>query len=334
MQRTIDVRSSTACAFAIAVVGSSACQPAVTADAGTDAPVAPACPIDGPVVEHGNTITADETWAAGRHLVTFDVSVRMGATLTIAPCATVRVRTRYGIDVLTGGTLVADGTALQPIRFEPETAGQPWRQIQVSQGQARLAYVTLEAGGEVANDPLSAALWLRGDNASSMAQPLVRVRHVTIRNATKYGVRLEANATFSADSADLTITGAGQFPVLSLPGSVGSVPSGLYTGNAVDEMLVLAGAIEWDMTLADRGVPYHIGRPGLADNSFRVMGMGTAVPLLTIEAGVTMRFERRAEIAIEHFTADVPAHGALHAIGTAARPVRFTSAAVNPAAGD
>lgn len=331
MRRAIRFTSPMVFATAAALT---ACQPSTpAADAGSDTATG-ACPTNsGAVMEHRNTtITANETWGPGLHLIPFDVSVRMGATLTIAPCAVVRVRAPYGLDVLAGSTLVAEGTEAQPIRFESETAGQPWRQIQVSQGQARLAYVTLEGGGEVPSDPSSAALSLRGDSGMAVAQPVARVVHVTIRNAAKYGVRLESNATFTGDSDDLTIDGAGRFPVLTHPGGVGSIPAGHYTGNAVDEILVLAGSVEWDMTMADRGVPYHIGSPAQQNTSFRVTG--SAIPLLTIAPGVVLRFERLAVMEVEHFAGNSPAHGALHAVGTAARPVLFTSAAAAPVAGD
>lgn len=289
-------------------------------------------PVDPAIepVEHGDTITEDETWSAGVHLVTFDVSVRADATLTIEPCATVKLRPAYGIDVLVGGTLLAEGTADTPIRFEPEIEGESWRQIQVSQGQARLSGVTIVGGGDLSADPLSAALWLRGDSGTHTPQALVTVRDSIIQGAPKMGVRLEANATFTDESDGLSVSGAGSYPVMAGPGSVGSLPAGDYTGNAIDEVLITAGDIEWDMVLHDRGVPYHVGR--YAGDSVRVMG--AAVPQLTIEPGVTLRFEPDGDFEVEHFSGTAPATGALVAIGTAAAPITFTSAAVAPAAGD
>jgi len=281
--------------------------------------------------EHGDTIMANQTWGSGPHLVTFDVSVRAGATLTIAPCAVVRMRSNTGLDVREGGTLVAEGTMMQPIRFEPEAAGTTWRPIEVT-GQARLAHVTITGGGDVGIDPTSAALWLRAGGAVESAQPVVRAVHVTIIGAAKFGVRLEGRATFTDDSEELTVMGSGQFPVLSSPGGIGSLPSGRYTGNAHDEVLVPGGDIQWDTTLRDRGVPYHVGQPGSENASLRVSGK--AVPLLTIDPGVILRFEPHAGMEIEHLSGAGPASGALRVMGTAALKVLFTSAAEKPAAGD
>jgi hypothetical protein len=281
---------------------------------------------------HYDSITADETWGAGVHVVAGDI--RVHATLTIAPCAVVRLRSELGIQVDSDGTLIAEGTASQPIRFDRDAPDQPWGQLLVYLGQARLAYLTLEGGGQTSNDPNSAALWIRDDGTAHDQRTLVRVAHVTIHNAIKFGLRVEDNALFTADSTDLVITSSGQFPVLAAPSSVASLPPGQYTGNAIDEILVPEGAFESDATLSDRGVPYHIGMPGNRNTSLRVSRMTGPVPLLTIGPGVVLRFEPAANMEVEHFTSDSPASGALRVEGTADRPVVFTSAAATPAAGD
>ncbi|MCC7072095.1 MAG: hypothetical protein IT383_12275 [Deltaproteobacteria bacterium] len=281
-------------------------------------------------VEHSETIVADEAWPAAVHLLTFGVSVRSDATLTIEPCAIIKVRHGYGIDVQVGGTLLAEGSPDLPIRFEPEDAEDTWGQIQILQGQSRLSGVTLVGGGDLAADPESAALWVRGDSGSHVPQPLVSVRDVTISGAAQVGLRVEANATFTEDSDRLTVTGSASNPVMAGAGSVGSLPAGDYTGNGIDEVLIMAGDIEWDMTMHDRGVPYHVGR--LAGDSLRVMG--AAIPLLTIEPGVTLRFEPAGSFEVEHFRGAAPATGALVAVGTEGAPITFTSGAVTPAAGD
>lgn len=307
------------------------------ADQSDAAPVAEGCTIDpnAVVVEHSDTITADQTWAAGPHLIKFHTSVRMGATLTIAPCAVVRVRIGQGIDIWQGGTIVAEGSANQPIRFEPELPGNTWSVFQVNPGaNLRLAHATIHGAGTT-NDTGAGALSLRG----AFELPVVRVQHVTIEAAPRFGVRLDQGALFTADSEDLTITGAGEFPVITHPGSAGSLPLGHYTGNSHDEILITDGSVQRDMTLRDLSVPYHVGRIGSRNTSLRVaasLGAGAppGVPLLIIEAGVTLRFEPAAVMEIEHATSTAPASGALRVLGSIERPVLFTSAATPAAAGD
>ncbi len=58
--------------------------------------------------------------------------------------------------------------------------------------------------------------------------------------------------------------------MLATPGGAGSVPSGQYTGNGVDEILVRSGSFEWDTTLSDRGVAYHVGMASMGTASLRV----------------------------------------------------------------
>ena len=76
------------------------------------------CPAqDGEGTEHQGTIDADETWSAddGPHIVTFDVNVR-GSTLTIEPCATVRIDKGYHFTI---GATSGDEAAIVA-RGEPE----------------------------------------------------------------------------------------------------------------------------------------------------------------------------------------------------------------------
>src|SRR5688572_6284681 len=81
-------------------------------DARPDSAIGCAAPT-GPGTEHSTAIAVDETWTEedSPHIVTFDIAVT-DATLTIEPCAVVRVKTGYGI-VMNGttgtGRLVAHG---------------------------------------------------------------------------------------------------------------------------------------------------------------------------------------------------------------------------------
>jgi subtilisin family serine protease len=73
------------------------------------------------------TIATDTTWTNDKTFVaTGDVSVDPGVTLTIQPGTTVKFDDGFSLNV--GGTLIADGTESQPIRFLANTASA-WGQI-------------------------------------------------------------------------------------------------------------------------------------------------------------------------------------------------------------
>lgn len=312
-------------------------------DAGTDAPVPSKCaPPTGPAIEHHTTIQADETWGPGLHVMTFGVAIRKNATLTIAPCAVVRVKKDYELSVGSGnvgdgGTLVAEGKPDEPIVFEAADA-DPWADILVSsQGSARLAYVTLRGGGGT-YARRGASLHLFGDQYSPI-KALASVDHVTVENSGKYGVYLESRGAFSPDSHDLVIRGTKGMPMsVSAPASQ-SIPSGTYTGNKIDAIRLSGGGYDdyhEDGVIHDRGVPYMVGGDGNF-GELSVVGGPAGPATLTIEAGVTLEFpksDRNSGLWVDRSTGDHPAGGILKVLGTAAKPVTFTSSEATPKPGD
>lgn len=320
-------------------------QPSADSDAG---PSAPSCPAPtGPGTVHEDYVLQDEIWTAAEspHRVDFDVVVR-GATLTIEPCAIVEVRAGRGLAVddlamPSRARLVARGTASQPIVFRGQSA-QRWRGITVeAPSVAELAYVTIEGGGDERGD--AAMLHVLGDGVLP-ADPAIFLDHVTLQKARGSALRLERGATFLPGSNQLTVTqsgdGASQYAVEIEEHSLDALPVGSYTGNAVDEILlstygtgIAGGGLSVDATLHERGVPYHVGRSNL--DPF-VIGSGTEgeLAVLTIEPGVILKMHPGTSFKIQHWTSEAPSTGALRAIGTAERPIVFTSAAATPAAGD
>jgi len=312
-----------------------------TVDTGTtDAPVADECPAPtGPGTKHaGNAIKADETWtAAGSpHVVTFGQQVTAGATLTIEPCAVVRVQAGYKLVFENGGKLVANGTAQKPIRFVADDPAKPWGALSVfAPSTLKLAYTTLENGGD---EPSSVygAIDVRGDQLLAV-QELLSVDHVTIKGSANYGVSLRAGAGFTKDSHDLVVTGSKKAPIRLLPRLASNLPTGSYAGNGEDWFAVETEAygnvtLE-DVTFHDRGVPYRVGSASTS-GELRVGGDKAAVTL-TLEPGVVLQFVKNeaAGLFVDPGTSAVPAVGSLVAIGTAAKPIVFTSAETTKVAG-
>jgi len=282
-------------------------------------------------VQHEGAIDTDETWSAADspHLVTSGVQVEPGARLEIEPCAEVRVAP--AVSLVIDGELVAEGTASRPIVVTADDAGQPWGFLQVfAPGTARLTYVTLEGGGgETVNS--WGALEARGDQELP-AQEVLSVDHVTVLGSAAYGVSLRAGAAFTADSRDLVVTGSALAPLRILPRLGTNVPEGDYTGNGTDAIVIATEAygdvgLE-DVTLHDRGVPYHVG-DSVTQGLLRVRGESSAVTL-TLDPGVTLAFAAGGRLEVD---SDGPG-AALVAAGTSEAPVVFTSAVEPPSAGD
>jgi hypothetical protein len=305
-------------------------------------PVASKCtPPTGTPTKHEGNIDTDQTWEAGVHEVTFEVAVRKNATLTLAPCAVVRIVPDRGISVGTGnagdgGKLVARGTADQPIVIEARDAGR-WTNILVNPlGTADLAYVTIKNGGGTSSRG-GGALHLFGDQYKPI-QPLAKVDHVTIAGAGKYGVVLEGRGAFAEGSQELAISGSGDMAMRVTAPAVGTIPTGKYTGNAVDALRLMGSGgyetIDADVTIHDRGVPYVVGGDGQF-NQLSVQGADGTAPVLTIEAGVILKFGKVSSgLFIESASTPNAARGALRVLGTAPQPVTFTSNEPTPAAGD
>lgn len=295
---------------------------------------ASACRAGTGPTEHNSTITANETWSAATspHVVTFGITIATGATLTIEPCAEVRLGKTYGIDVR--GRLVAEGTASAPIRFTADDATKPWSFIGINKGSGSLAFVTLENGGDPADPNGRGLIDVRGD-AFAPRQQLLKLSNVTLSGSGTAGLSLRDGATLTSDSTNLTIRGAKNGPVISAVRLAGNLPTGSYTGNTRDSIaLTNAETVSEDTVLRALGVPYFIGSTEEADIRVGVDGAQPARAVLTIEAGTTLQFGKNSRITMVARSNPVTAYGALIARGTAEKPITFTSAAANPAAGD
>jgi hypothetical protein len=306
----------------------------------------PSCPTTttGPTMHEGD-VQDGEVWTAeaSPHVIEYDVNVRSGATLTIAPCAKILVKKGQHLRVATpitpnSGTLVAEGTAKRPISFAG-LDGARWASIFVqAPGTARLAHVTLEGGGG-GDFEGGSSLVVRGDSEDG-ADSLVFVDHVSIKGSQGFGAIVERGATFAEGSRDLTVTGAGDFALSVSEHALDRLPTGSYTGNAKDEILVnpeggktSGTGFLHDATIHDRGVPYMIGDS--TGESLRIGGRADErLVTVTIEAGVKMKFGPGGALKVQHFTNDKPSTAALRMLGTAAKPIVLTSAKAAPAPGD
>ncbi|MFN0246803.1 MAG: hypothetical protein ACKV2T_07825 [Kofleriaceae bacterium] len=319
-------------------------------------------PVTGAGTEHQGTIGLDETWtaAASPHILTFNVSVQ-NATLTIEPCAVVRIRKGFTITIgaNTGpsAALVAQGESvggtIRGITFERADAAMPWGSIRAfPTGRIDFEHVHLSGGADPDTAQNGGGSIVASGNGGNMGTTAnLRVVDVTVEGSAGFGVNLVNRSVFTADSANLVITGAGTMPgtnmlaryPLAVEGpAVSTVPTGTYTGNAIDAIRLSNSSSLLDSTIVfpSRGVPYQIADSFSMAPQTSVAAGGLST--LTIEAGVTIKFSAGGPANIWAMTLG-SSNGALPvnifpvrviAQGTAAQPIVLTSSAPTPAAGD
>lgn len=284
--------------------------------------------VSGSGTEH-SSVTADETWTAegSPHIVTENLTIPEGVTVTLEPCAEVRVKENVWISV--DGHLVGQGEPSRKILITAADAA-PWLSLEVTDpGTITLAHATVEGGGPDGGTTY-AMIDARGDQPAPAA-PTLSFDHVTVRDSSGYGVSLRGNAAFSPDSRDLVITGSADAPLRLLPRLATNIPTGDYTGNAIDRFIVeneVGGNIDVeDVTFPNRGVPYQIGGP----KTLPELVVGPAPYTLTIEPGVSLLF-----LPAGRLTADVDGAvgGSIMALGTAEDPIIFDSASDAPVPGE
>jgi hypothetical protein len=309
------------------------------------------CPaLTGAVMTHDQDINADETWAGDGtiHRWTFGAAINPGATLTVAACAVVQMGPGLSMTVRGSSSmaahLVTQGTATQPVLFTGIPDGGAWGNLANydSNGTIDLSYTTLQGGGSGTYH--GSTVDLKGDaDPSTTSVPVLRVNHVTITGAAGTGLVMESGAGFTADSTELTVTGGGA--VTGNPGSAieiqmqpaGTLPTLHVSGNAIDQILISAAPgyaggshfVSRDLTIKNLGVPYY-----MYFDRVSVTDPGGSTPTLTIAPGVELRFDDYLMVGFTNAPLSINQPGVLHAVGTAAQPIVFTSSKPAPAAGD
>jgi hypothetical protein len=314
---------------------------AVTATAA----VPPCGQTSGVVVTHSANIAASESWAGDgvTHVVPTSISITGSATVTVQPCAVVALGQGVSIIVRDNARLVSAGTgSAHFVTFRRNTATQAWGALRGFSATSLidLTWTTLQGGGAVGsmNDPTIAVV---GVGYGSPPAPVLRAINVTIQSSQGVGVYLDANGGFTGDSQLLQITGSGGRPVNTTMMSLGTVPTGTYTGNATDEVLIFGPNpnVVADMTVEDLGVPVRIAYGTM---SVAPAGGSTTPVTLTLRPGVVFKFPRvgvppapGARVTFgTNGNAPNNLTGVLRAIGTPARHIIFTSGEASPAAGD
>ena len=313
-------------------------------DANVDPPVASECvaPTKGPTMHGGGSTSGpdNDVWTAdgSPHILPFDTTIYK--TVTVEPCAEVLIADGKEVTIRNGGKLIAEGTATKRIHFGAKDAGKPFTNIRtLAPSTARFAYTTIDGGGKpAATFPyLAGTLDMSGDTTLPV-QEVLFVDHVTIDGSQSNGLVMQGHAGFAAGSSALVVKNAVAHPMSVWAVAVGGIPAGSYTGNGIDQILLPSTSgnetITETTTLHERGVPYLVGH-ATSSGDLRVdVPAGRPNVTLTIEPGVTMKFKKSGVLRIAVAQSTTPARASLIAMGTAAKPIVFTSNEPAPAAGD
>lgn len=310
----------------------------------------PAVP-SGEGTKHTDRISADETWtaAASPHRIGVGV-LRVMATVTIEPCAVVLLD--KGAYIQVGGNaanevgkLVANGTStlsggkkdVRSILFDAADASSPWTQISVEQkGTLELSVAAILNGGAEGSGE-AGALKITGAAGGTNFAPILqnaKLDRVLVEKSQTYGINLDGWGAFADGSQKVWIRSSGSakypYPIRIEPGVAKTLPPGLVTsGNVKEEILVLTNkTFMVDDTYVNRGLPYH--QLGLL---YVGPGEATGTATLTIEPGVTVAFEERVGSGIR-IGSQATQTGTLVAVGTAEKPITFTSGKDSKAPGD
>jgi hypothetical protein len=329
----------------VAVLGASvplfvACEPSSSSSSsssgGADAAPVNECPAStGPGTTYsGNNIATNTVWKAadGPFHVPTEFIIDETATLILEPCVRVIFDGSAGVNIR--GNLVAEGTPTNPISFEAADPTKPWSGLLLGldrAGSLSLANATLSDGGNVDNPNIWGLIDVRGPSDGPPVERL-KVKNVTVKGSQAYGVVLRDTVAFTADSTNLTISGAKTAPMRIEPNLASTIPTGSYTGNTNDEIVLGTGFnMTYDATLHARGVPYKLG-DAYGGPTLSVGDTGK-VATLTIEAGVTVKAQKDGRIYLRS-ASETSAQGRLVVKGTADQPVVFTSSLASPQAGD
>lgn len=254
-----------------------------------------------------DSFTASTTLARGCYLASKSPAIGAGVTLTLSPGVTIIFAEGTKLTIEGDRTLLAEGTAEEPICLTGDKAARgSWQGLTFGHNEtpSKLGYVTLEYAGSTKSDSTAAAIKATTDSSGLT----LSITNTTVRESQGYGLFLGGSSQFAAFSNNtFTKNTLGPAYVDSeVAGLLDSTSS--YKGNDVDEITVISYALSKNATWKSLGVPYHL---------IGASGMKVEVPW-TVEAPNTIIMPTQVSINMLGDAA------ALTAVGTADKPILFT----------
>jgi parallel beta-helix repeat protein len=266
-------------------------------------------------IEHSGSITSNETWIEGIHLVTGDVYVD-DCILTIEPGAVIRINPGYGIYFgynggPSGTTLIANGTSAKPITFTSSAtikAPGDWDYIGFYDGTSAassMQYCIVEYGGGYSTSY----------GEIHMDEVHISITNSTIQYSGQYGITLTQGAWFVAFSNN-TLKENDTYPI----SIYGNYVHTIGTGNTIttDKGIL----VNWDDFEQASATWLKLGCPYIINGDLFVQSVTGAI--LTIQPGVEIQLTEGSGIYVA-YNGDM--YGTLIADGNAQNRIKFTSAA-------
>jgi hypothetical protein len=289
---------------------------------------------EAPLRVRGGTITGvDTVWNKPLASDASTQPIRPTASLAVTDGSlTIEAGTRLEMPLngqltMTDSQLTVDGTASEPVIFEPAAGAAYWNRIRLrgsgSSGVSRIAHGVLEAAG---SDPALGASAGRAAivvEASNGIPATPAVSDTTIVGSNGYGMTF-ANSTHCMGACnDNTVVGSRFSAVRMYANFVGR----FGTGNALegnntsatlghDGVSVLADTVEISATWPRNDVPYMVQ----GNVEVRRSSPLDPVPVLTIEPGAELRFASNTRLRVGEGN-----DGVLDARGTSDERITFTS---------
>jgi len=266
------------------------CLDEATDSTSDDLSLPPLCLISPGSTLHKADVTAAETWAGNTvHVVTGNISFK--APVQIGACAIVQLDPGASITIPAGGSLttLVNSSGLG-VTFARHGA-TAWSQISVTGGTLALTGAKINGGGVA-----------KGGAIVAKSGTLL-VQNTTMTDAVEFGFDLQDGATIDPTSYNLAIHGTAA-PVRVYPNLVGSLPSGDYTGNTNNAIVVaVPGRVKDSQTWRLLGVPYQIG-DGYTTGTVDVFGDTIGAhyvnrAVLTLVPGAELRFKHFTQLRIE-----------------------------------
>jgi hypothetical protein len=208
------------------------------------------------------------------------------------------------------GQLSAVGTAAEPLVFMADDELNGWQGIVFYNASDYLGSTSQLENAEI----LGASLPLR---LSHSVQP--EPRNLSIEGAEDCGIRLDGCIP-APPLENVSVMDCGGFP-LELSGSALPLMSNVHFSGNLDNRVAYTGVIEQDLTLNIAAWSH----PLVFTASTSVFGNSN--PRLTLTVGDELRFAEDAVLNIAHYIdiSGSPYRGQLHAVGTAAEPIRMVA---------
>lgn len=218
--------------------------------------------------------------------------IAVNAKLTIEPGVVIQFKNGSGILVETSGSLVAAGTAANPIEFRGETdVPGIWKGIYIKSGSVlnEISYCLITNGGGASFDGNTTKL----ANIRLSLTSKLKLNNSTISNSYKDGLLIDGLDTDDDNPvtqfSNNSFTGNQNYPISAL-GSLGNVLDGTnstYSGNTYDKVLFRGGRLFGTHVWKKMSVPYLI-------QDVISVGYDVNDGNLTINPGVTVQFANDA----------------------------------------